>query len=1073
MHRNEAISPPSVGIDTSINKLVQAIKSRDLELMQQMIAHGVDIKHLLLDLQTMDWIIVLMLKCNLTVENIISLKPYFKGENVARGVLFGEVFPLVHKILLEQAHLFRPYEKEVAWFSLLKFFNFLKDRVVKEISVNNENYLIHMKNDDNYQENFNQFVAELKKQTDFITIKNTYCAMYNERLSKEVSDLLRVLADHDKMKMQKSAVARLVYKLFEYWYTILAEFHGFNLVKLAEIHLEKLTVDQLKKLQSSLLEYINFIKILKNIFIVYTGPQSLTKNDKDDPQFGINAISKILDSVDDVIQKKKAQIEKEKKIAQANKKKKKEVVLVIAKQQETPDEKLDIEEKTNAEIVGIKKEEISHAKHEDKKVVVPVLQNATVIAKKIEKAVKPVIQPQTHPVKKIQHKQPMQVIAKSKPQKEQQVPAIKMQPVNPKPVTTSLTYKSALIQQTKKPIEKAKEESKLLPVMYISLNQIPAKYLVSQAGLEKCTELYLFGGAVAKLLNYLRNNSQLDEVRDFDYVGSGITEAELFALHFERMPRQKLYRNKMTLTDFVLQDKLDLSEYAQKIDYTRSAVFIRVSDGAVFDPTGKGLADIYENRVRTINDPSFPLNTSGTSYLRALKFMAQGNQVENDLFKAMLAWEVGKLDVTERNLFFLNYKKMTMQLTKDQQLMLDFVAQGIPMNAFIGNYFANQHGDCSTKISYLLAINIAAFLAQDKSWNGQSQIMPSLLCACLKFINNTIDKINSHHGVVADLAYINNTIDFALLDELQRRFNALTADEPLTFLSQMAKVILPSLTPAIFNHWLLNILQAISAQVVEHASHERRNELSLILGRIDQLHRFYLQMTHKLQLDLDSVYVTTFAKLFNQLNIRMQAKRISVTSFFPLVPEQNRLAQQISAALNSCEQMIIAACQQTNIQLINKELDRFINLLNAADVTLLFSSIYAMPTNSTELEALKEEIGKNQIRVDFFAERIQIITKLKVLRKKSVGDEVILQIDILISRLHQQIANSAGEPIYQEYHAKEAEESLFSAVRNWLNARANINLQVSVDRYLPLLCECAKNCLQQQVSSQQSLNVIV
>lgn len=126
------------------------------------------------------------------------------------------------------------------------------------------------------------------------------------------------------------------------------------------------------------------------------------------------------------------------------------------------------------------------------------------------------------------------------------------------------------------------------------------------------------------------------------------------------------YRKESDYTDYRHPSKVeflkDYKEDSKRRDFTINALYGDIS-GEIFDPTGLGLKDIEEKRIRIIGDPTTRLIEDPLRILRALRFSEELSfSIDNELEKAIKK-EEGLLNMLNPNKIMEEIRKFP----KDRQ----------------------------------------------------------------------------------------------------------------------------------------------------------------------------------------------------------------------------------------------------------------------------------------------------------------------------------------------------------------------------------------------------------------------
>lgn len=168
-----------------------------------------------------------------------------------------------------------------------------------------------------------------------------------------------------------------------------------------------------------------------------------------------------------------------------------------------------------------------------------------------------------------------------------------------------------------------------------------------QQSICQCPPIYVVGSTVS----YLLRDETLLENTDLDFLMTTDLQAWLQIPSFSKFIRHEKIAEYYirdtkkyggTSADLKIQNTT-LLESAKKRDFRRSAVFVRANGGPdvlgnVYDPTGLGLHDIYNNLLNTIDEPQICYETDSVRILRTIKYLVRGVTPSHELIEALLEW---------------------------------------------------------------------------------------------------------------------------------------------------------------------------------------------------------------------------------------------------------------------------------------------------------------------------------------------------------------------------------------------------------------------------------------------------
>lgn len=185
----------------------------------------------------------------------------------------------------------------------------------------------------------------------------------------------------------------------------------------------------------------------------------------------------------------------------------------------------------------------------------------------------------------------------------------------------------------------------LLPAQekwFATFNEIPGDY-------------YLVGGAVLKLLKLKKGGVEKEklsnnEKSDFDYIGTTRNYDLLFGNNFRSSKHFRSATNDPNLFTYVKGEvsvdykyignhKSALNDDLALRDFTISALYCNTK-GEILDPTRRGLRDLKNKVLDTINDPVKCFYDDPTRLLRAVKLISQGYTPSARVKKAMQEFDV-------------------------------------------------------------------------------------------------------------------------------------------------------------------------------------------------------------------------------------------------------------------------------------------------------------------------------------------------------------------------------------------------------------------------------------------------
>ena len=105
-----------------------------------------------------------------------------------------------------------------------------------------------------------------------------------------------------------------------------------------------------------------------------------------------------------------------------------------------------------------------------------------------------------------------------------------------------------------------------------------------------------------------------------------------------------MFRKDGTYSDGRRPDYVEVGtiyEDSQRRDFTVNALYYRLSDNKLLDPTGSGIVDLYNNTLRFVGKPEDRLEEDYLRGWRYLRFLARGFQPDNKSYKAVKSnWDL-------------------------------------------------------------------------------------------------------------------------------------------------------------------------------------------------------------------------------------------------------------------------------------------------------------------------------------------------------------------------------------------------------------------------------------------------
>lgn len=167
-----------------------------------------------------------------------------------------------------------------------------------------------------------------------------------------------------------------------------------------------------------------------------------------------------------------------------------------------------------------------------------------------------------------------------------------------------------------------------------------------------CNECYLVGSTVWSLILSQNLNQIINEEKqesDFDFVGTCDESNGLFQNGFRQsnyipfLYTAKIEDNRIDFFSLPTKKNLITKNY-RKRDFTICALYCN-PEGIVIDPTGIGLQDLMNKRLRMIGNPAIRLREDPVRLLRAIRYITAGFDPVKNLHDALLEWQPGeKLD---------------------------------------------------------------------------------------------------------------------------------------------------------------------------------------------------------------------------------------------------------------------------------------------------------------------------------------------------------------------------------------------------------------------------------------------
>ncbi|MDP2173813.1 MAG: CCA tRNA nucleotidyltransferase [Candidatus Cloacimonadaceae bacterium] len=114
------------------------------------------------------------------------------------------------------------------------------------------------------------------------------------------------------------------------------------------------------------------------------------------------------------------------------------------------------------------------------------------------------------------------------------------------------------------------------------------------------------------------------------------------------MTRKESYRARNRKPSVLAGDLLD---DAKRRDFTVNAIYINISDGALFDPTQRGFEDLKNGVIRSVRDPGGVFEEDPLRLLRAIRFAVQLDfSIDEETLAAICASHASIKDISEERI---------------------------------------------------------------------------------------------------------------------------------------------------------------------------------------------------------------------------------------------------------------------------------------------------------------------------------------------------------------------------------------------------------------------------------------